>query len=100
MITIKRHDTGIGIKATLQNENGTVDLTDASVLFLMGEYKIHPFMLDRNNGIVTVEFKDVHTKVEGIYRAEFEVEYSDGRIETFPNDEYIKVKIMEDLGGN
>lgn len=35
MITLKRGDTGIGIRATLKNEIGNIDLTDANVLFFI-----------------------------------------------------------------
>lgn len=34
----------------------------------------------------------------GCFDAEFEVTYSDGSVETFPNKGYITVKIEEDIG--
>lgn len=99
MITIKRNDTGIGIKATLSNKDGAVDLTDADVLFLMDKHEITPVVEDAENGIVLVTFNEVHTSQTGILKAEFEVAFADGRKETFPNDDYLKVHIMNDLGG-
>jgi hypothetical protein len=40
---------------------------------------------------------------EGLHRAEFEVTFPDGTVETFPNgeggDPYLYVEIIEDLGG-
>ena len=39
------------------------------------------------------------TDTAGVYRAEFEVMYNDGRLETFPNDGYISIQILSDLGG-
>jgi hypothetical protein len=32
-----------------------------------------------------------------MYSAEFEVTYSDGSIETFPNSDYIRVEIIDDI---
>lgn len=37
------------------------------------------------------------TDTAGVCRAEFEVTYSDGKIETFPNSEYIQINVMPDL---
>lgn len=36
MITLKQNDTGIGIRAELSNQDGAVNLTDATVLFFNG----------------------------------------------------------------
>lgn len=99
MLTIKQNDNGIGIKATLSNEQGPVNLTDAEVLFVMGEHEIPSQIVDAENGQVLVVFESIHTEVPGIYPAEFEVRFPDGRNETFPNDDYIKIHIMKDLGG-
>ena len=33
----------------------------------------------------------------GIFKAEFKVIYSDGRTDTFPNDGYINIYIIDDL---
>ena len=33
----------------------------------------------------------------GMYSAEFEVTYGDGSIETFPNSDYIRVEIIDDI---
>jgi hypothetical protein len=34
----------------------------------------------------------------GSYLAEFEVTYTDSTVETFPNDKYIRVEIIDDIG--
>lgn len=99
MITIKRGDTGIGIKATLFNEKGNVNLTDTDVLFLMHNHVIKADLEDAENGKVKVFFNSINTENTGIYYAEFEVRFPDGRIETFPNDSYLKIRIIDDLGG-
>jgi|LSQX01.3.fsa_nt_gb hypothetical protein len=38
------------------------------------------------------------TDTSGVYRAEFRVEYMDGRKETFPSNGYISINIMNSLG--
>jgi|SRR5690625_1022587 len=99
MLTLKRGDDGIGIKATLSNTLGCLDLTDTSVLFLFDDYEIPAQITDAENGEVLVVFEHIHTSKTGVYRGEFEVTFNDGRIETFPNDSYLNLKIMQDLGG-
>lgn len=99
MITLKQNDTGIGIRATLSNEDGNINLSDAAVLFLFDGHEIKANILNYENGQVLVTFNKVHTLKTGIFNAEFEVLFDDGRIETFPNDGYLQIKIMKDLGG-
>jgi transcriptional/translational regulatory protein YebC/TACO1 len=102
-ITLKRNDTKNNIKATLSNESGPVDLTGATVRFLMAKHGM--IKIDRKaqiqdavNGIVWFIFEQGDTDEVGIFQAEFEVTYSDARIETFPNDCFILINIISDLG--
>jgi len=37
------------------------------------------------------------TAADGTFKAEFEVTFDDGSIETFPNNEYLLVKVYPDL---
>ena len=100
MIYLKQYDTGYGLENTLTNENGAVDLTDATVLFYMGEHEIHTQITDASNGQVMVVFDRAHTEKPGKKRAEFKVTYQDGRVETFPSREYIDILIQKSVGGN
>lgn len=102
-VTIKRNDTKDNIKATLSNESGPVDLTGATVRFLMskrGTVKVdRPAQVqDAVNGIVWFVFEMGDTNETGSYQAEFEVTFSDARVETFPNDGFILINIINDLG--
>lgn len=99
MIYLKQNDTGVGIEATLENESGAIDLTDATVLFLMGEHEIQAQITDPVNGVVLVPFQQTHTTSPGVYKSEFEVSFSDGRFETFPKRGYEFVNISKHLGG-
>jgi hypothetical protein len=106
-VIIKRGDTRNCIKAVLKDASGTpVDLTDCSVSFHMA-----PLGLNRKArvsravhiqnaaaGEVWVVWAPGETDAAGFYQAEFEVMYQDGKRETFPNANYISIRILEDLG--
>jgi len=104
-VIIKRGDTRNAIKAVLKASAGTpVDLTDCSVSFCMAPLN-RPAVIrraahieDALAGEVWVVWAPKETDISGIYRAEFEVVYQDGRKETFPNNGYISIQILSDLG--
>jgi hypothetical protein len=104
-ITIKRGDTRNAIKAELKGASGApVDLTGCSVKFHMAPLR-QPAIVNRAAHIEDAEAGEVwvvwvpgETDSTGIYRAEFEVMYQDGRRETFPNANYISILILDDLG--
>ena len=82
----------------------SVDLTGASVVFSMARRGVT--IIDRaaaNVTTVTVtptveyEWQAGDTDLEGLALAEFEVTFSNGTIETFPNGDYIYIKLNEDL---
>lgn len=105
-VTIKRGDTRSCIKAVLKDYSGApVDLTGCSVDFHMAPLN-RPATISRAahienaaEGEVWVIWAPGETDTAGVYRAEFEVMYNDGRLETFPNDGYISIQILSDLGG-
>lgn len=99
LLIFKRGDKGFGLKATLSNHNDAVNLTGASALFLFGKHEIEANITDAKNGVVEVFFEETHTEETGFFNAEFEVEFSPDWVETFPSDEFIKIRIMKDLGG-
>lgn len=103
-VTIKRGDTRHAIRAILKDSSGSpVDLTDCSVSFHMAPLgrsatvsravDIH----DTAGGEVWVVFAPGETDISGVYRAEFQVTYGDGRKETFPNDGYLSIQILGNL---
>jgi len=103
-ITIKQGDTRNCIKATLRDKDGElVDLTDLQVLFNMkkinGSTKTNTYahVEDAVNGEVWYVWNEGDTDVPGRYRGDFEVIYLDGKVETFPNNGYINIKIIDNL---
>ena len=105
-VTLKRGDTRRAIRAVLKDADGDpVNLTDCQVKFKMAPLS-GPATISRAAHIQNAEKGEVwvvwvpgETDTAGIFRAEFKVTYPDGRKETFPNDGYISIQIMNDLGG-
>jgi len=101
----KRGDFRTAIKATLKNNSGqAVDLTSCTVKFIMADLR-NRVKINRNaiiqdavNGVVWFIFEANEVDEAGTFRGEFEVTYADGRVETFPNEGYITIKINSDLG--
>lgn len=102
---IKQNDTGPAMLATLQDANGNaINLTGASVRFHMRSICGGNPVVDASativtptSGIVRYNWVAADTDTVGTYQAEFEVTYADASIETFPNDGYIAVQIIDDI---
>jgi hypothetical protein len=103
---IKRGDTSPAIRYALSP--ATVDLTGATVRFQMRARRSRggATVIDAAavvviaTGTPTVEYaawQAAETANAGLYEAEFPVTYANGKTETFPNDEFILVKISEDV---
>lgn len=105
--TIKTGDTAPPLIATLEDATANaVNLTAATIKFIMtdkasGVKQVEKpaSLTDAVHGIVTYQWETGDTDIAGVYNAEFEVAWSDGTFETFPNSKYIIVKILLDLGG-
>lgn len=104
--SIKRGDTEPAIQAQLQDDQGdAVDLTNAdSVAFHMeGDRETTPKVNasasidDAANGEVSYSWDSTDTDETGTYEAEFQVTWSDGGTETFPNDGFLEVVIRDDI---
>ncbi len=111
--TIKRHDTASRIQSTLENSGGTaVNIQNASILFKMaplaggtlttaGAATIDQIG-DGSSGTglmgqVHYNWGTTDTATAGWYAAEWEVTFSNGTIQTFPNDDPMLVAIPKDL---
>ena len=50
-----------------------------------------------SNGAVSYTFSASDTDTAGLFQGEFQVTFSGGAIETFPNSEYISINVLDDL---
>lgn len=102
---IKQNDTSPSIQTTLLDGNGlAVDITgNLGVTFHMrnseGTVVIDTAatVVTAGSGIVRYDWLAADTATAGTFQAEFEVTYSDGKIETFPNASYIEIVITDDI---
>lgn len=103
---IKQNDTTPPLTAFLRDaRDRPVSLTGATVVFHMRlasdqSVKIEDgsvSVLSATLGQVKYSFTATNTNTSGNYEGEFEVTFTDGTIETFPNDDYVKVIITDDV---
>jgi hypothetical protein len=102
---IKQNDTSPSLQATLKDGAGSaVDLTGASLRFHMREVGNNTAKVDdaatisdAENGVVYYNWSAGDTDTIGSFEAEFEVTYSGGEIESFPNNRFIEVEITDDI---
>jgi len=99
--TIKRGDTSPAILYALFPE--TISLAAATILFKMsgqsGGLKVNApaYVSQSSPPVVGYQWQAEDLDTAGNFLAEFEVTYGDGSVETFPNDEYIRIKVLSDL---
>lgn len=106
--TIKQDDQFPEIQATLQDaDENPVNLSGINgVRFVMtnkatGEIKVDAAaaVVNASAGLVKYSWEQEDTDTAANYNGEFEVEFADGRLETFPNNRHIQIKVFIDLGG-
>ncbi len=103
--TVKRNDRLPEITALLKDPAGAaVNLTGATVKFLMrspnaASAKVNAAgaIVDAASGSVKYAWAAADTDTAGRYRAEWQVTFADGRLETFPNAGYLEIAVVEDL---
>lgn len=103
-ISIKQGDTRHAIRATLKTVDSVpVDLTGARIVFKMSNryegLAINREAVYETDGKVHFVFEGTETDKAGMYESEFEVTYTDGRVETFPHSGRIQVYIEKRIGG-
>lgn len=102
---IKQNDTQPAFQAILEDGGGDpINLDGATVRFHMRAVGSSAVKVDASasvisaiNGIVRYSWSAADTDTIGSYQAEFEVTYSDASIETFPNNGYVRVEIVDDI---
>jgi len=110
--TIKRGDTSPALRQRLvpsqETQNHGITGYNA-VKFFMRDASTYELIvsatdddnitiIDAEDGAVEYQWQPGDTSKSGIYEAEWEVTYFDNSVETFPNDGYVEIEILEDLG--
>lgn len=102
--TFKRGDNAVGMQSVLLKPNGSPeDLTNAEVKFIMRRGSSVPRIdrlidiVDEEGGEVRVVFTAAELAVVGLHKAEYEATYPDGRVQSYPSNDYIVIHIIEDL---
>jgi hypothetical protein len=105
--TIKRNDTAPAIVITLEDASGAADVSTAKAMHLFMKcdqptllVKTGPLakVTDGKDGKIEYAWADGDLKQAGTYRAEVEVTRADDTVQTFPNDGYFEIEVVEDLG--
>jgi hypothetical protein len=100
---IKARDTAPSLIYALSP--ASVDLTGATVRFNM-RTRTGTVLINRAAAVIVTptgaptvryDWQAGNTDTSGLHEAEFEVTYSGGRIETFPNDSFIGVAVTGDI---
>ena len=101
---IKQNDTSPSLEATLSDANLVqVNITAATVMLHMkaigGDVVLDEQMTitDAEGGVVQYDWQAGDTATVGTYYVEFEVTYSDGSVETFPNTGSLPLVITREL---
>ena len=103
---IQQHDTSPQLVGTLKDaSDNAIDLTGATVKFLMrrissttAKVDASATVIDEDAGRVKYVWQTGDTDTAGTFQGEFEVTYTSGEIETFPNDGYIGIEVLDDIG--
>ena len=97
---IKQNDTRPNLAANLFDGDGSIP----SVVFKMRKsgsttatVNSAAVVTNASKGEVTYTWSASDTATVGSYEAEFEVTYSGGGIQTFPNNQYINIEITDDI---
>lgn len=102
---LKKNDTTPQVVMSLMEEDGSdIDLTGATVRFHMTPYgssteKVDTTasILNAEKGIVQYTWIAGDTDTTGWYRAEFEVTYGTGEVESFPNSQDLVIQIVDEV---
>jgi hypothetical protein len=103
---LKQNDVGGVIERTLRDGFGApADLTGATMVFSMrvkpaGSVKISAAaatLVTALAGLVRYTFTASNTDTADEYEGEFQATYSNGDVQTYPEDGYIPVKVADDI---
>lgn len=95
---IKQNDTRPSLYAQLLQDGSVINLTGCEVkLAIRGLPKRNVVITDAATGNVRYDWVPEDTANAGIYEAEFEVTFANGDVQTFPNNGYLTIVVMEEV---
>lgn len=94
---INQNDTSPEIEYDLYSKGELVNLTGASVQFVMGALVDAPGVIVNNTGRVKYVWVEGDTAIAGTHKANFQVIFANGKRETYPNDGYLMIVINPEL---
>lgn len=102
---VKRNDTYSSVTEQLLDENlSPVNLSGCVVKFNMrlktaavAKVSSSATIVNAATGTVRYQWQGADTDTAGEYRAEWQVTFSSGRVQTYPNDTYNTIHILSDL---
>ena len=103
---IKQNDTAPSLDAILHDDRGrSVNLTGATLVFHLRDtaddsVKVSAgivTVLSATRGEVRYNWSAANTDTAGSYEGEFQVTLSSGGIQTYPNNGYINIIMLEDV---
>lgn len=109
-VSYKQNDTTppyvVALKDVISDVETTVDLTLASsAKFLMRQaggstVKVNATatISDAANGEVTYTWGTADLDTAGNYDAEVQITWASGKVETFPNSTYNRIRVLDDIG--
>ena len=105
---IKKGDLLPVITATLKDANGAAVSLTGTAKFIMRRVGATAAKVNaaaaidgdqvNNKGKVSYTWAGTDTDTAGVYEAEWEVTFTGGKKQTFPNPEYLVIRITDDLG--
>ena len=106
-VYMKQNDTGPDLQVSILDGNSTaVDVTGATIVFNMAAGGISKVasgavtIVTAASGVVKYLWQAGDTDTPGVYEGEFQVTFSSGKVETFPNSdaERLTIIITKELG--
>ena len=102
---VKRNDTYGNVTEQLLDENlSPVNLTGCTVKFNMrlktaatAKVSASASIVNAATGTVQYQWQSTDTDTAGEYRAEWQVTFASGRVQTYPNSTYNTIYILSDL---
>lgn len=102
---IRQGDTAPQLAATVQDEDGNaIDISGAkAVKFHMADPNYQTkvdasgTIVDGKNGKIAYAWSDGDTDERGWFYGEFQVTHKDDSVQTFPNRDYIRIRVEREL---